>query len=199
MTFSINFSDKGVILFILGLLLLPGWARAEEIGKGAIPKNPGGMRLAIFPVENLTGSPAPLKEIKQTFDDQLRSQGVELLGEETLQKLMAKHRIRYTGGIDTRVARVFKEEGKTDGILILSLEFYSEAYPPKVSLLARLVSTDDPPVILWAEGLGSSSIRWPDFSPPKMERPSIRSRGNFGRWLFTNPPYSIRTENTVWL
>jgi hypothetical protein len=154
MTFSTNFSDKCVILFIVGFLLLPGGTRAEEIGKRAIPKNPGEVRLAIFPVENLSGSIAPLKEIKQTFEDRLKAQGVELLGEEALQKLMAKHRIRYTGGIDTRVARVFKEEGKTDAILILSLELYSETYPPKVSLLSRLVSTDDPPIILWAEGFG---------------------------------------------
>ncbi len=154
MIFSTNFSDKGVILFILGLLLLPGWARAEEIGKRAIPKNPGGMRLVIFPVENLSGFVAPLKEIKQKFEDRLKAQGVDLLEEEALQKLMARHRIRYTGGIDTRVARVFKEEGKTDAVLIFSLELYSEEYPPKVSLLSRLVSTDDPPAILWAEGFG---------------------------------------------
>lgn len=154
MIFSTNFLNKGVVLFILGVLFLPGWGLAEEIGKRKLAVTPGGMRLAFFPVENLSGSVAPLKEIRQTFADQLKAQGVDLLEEEALQKLMAQHRIRYTGGIDRGVARVLKEEGKTDAVLILSLELYSEAYPPKVSLLSRLVSTNDPPTILWADGVG---------------------------------------------
>jgi TolB-like protein len=114
----------------------------------------GRMRLAIFPVENLSGSIAPLKEIRQTFAEELRAQGVDVLEEEDLERVMVRHRIRYTGGIDREVARAFKEEAKTDAVLILSLELYSEANPPKISLLSRLVSTDDPPAILWDEGVG---------------------------------------------
>ena len=40
------------------------------------------------------------------------------------------------------------------GVLITSIELYSETYPPKIALISRLVSTDDPPVILWSDGVG---------------------------------------------
>ena len=153
MIFLASFLNKCLILLLVSGLLLPGGVQAEEIRKKESPVSPGRMRLAILPVENLSGSMAPLKEIRETFADELRARGVDVLEEEDLQKVMVRHRIRYTGGIDREVARAFKE-AKTDAVLILSLELYSEANPPKVSLLSRLVSTDDPPTILWAEGAG---------------------------------------------
>jgi TolB-like protein len=69
---------------------------------------------------------------------------------------MARNRMRYTGGINRELAQAFLRETGTKGVLITSLEYLSEGPPPKISLLARLVSTGDPPVILWMKSLGMS-------------------------------------------
>jgi hypothetical protein len=114
----------------------------------------GKFRIAVFPVENLSGTVVPLKEIRQVSIDKLRAKGVDVLEEEALEKLMAKYRIRYTGGVDRDAAKAFKQDGKVDGVLIISLELYSDATPPKISLLSRLVSTGDNPSILWMDGVG---------------------------------------------
>lgn len=67
---------------------------------------------------------------------------------------MSKHRIRYVGGIDKGVAKAFKEETGVEGVLIISLELYSETNPPKIALTSRLVSTGEDPSILWIDGKG---------------------------------------------
>ena len=77
-----------------------------------------------------------------------------VLPEETLEKFMARHRVRYTGGIDRITAKEFKDEVNSQGVLITSLELYNEVNPPKIALTSRLVSTGDDPVILWMDGVG---------------------------------------------
>jgi hypothetical protein len=67
---------------------------------------------------------------------------------------MTRHRIRYTGGVDQEVAQAFRKETGAEGVLITSLELYSEDAPPKISLTSRLVSTGDTPRILWIDGVG---------------------------------------------
>jgi hypothetical protein len=108
----------------------------------------------MFPVENLSGTAAPLEEIRQALIERLNKQGFEVLGEENLEKFMAKHRIRYVGGLDRAIAKAFKEEMGIEGVLITSLEFYSETDPPKIALTSRLISTGEAPSILWIDGAG---------------------------------------------
>jgi hypothetical protein len=67
---------------------------------------------------------------------------------------MARHRIRYVGGIDTATATAFMEETATEAVLVTSLELYSEATPPKIAMISRLVSTGEKPEILWMDGVG---------------------------------------------
>ena len=67
---------------------------------------------------------------------------------------MAKYRVRYVGGIERVVAEALKKETGTEGVLITSLELYSDMNPPKMAMVSRLVSTGDKPVILWIDGVG---------------------------------------------
>jgi TolB-like protein len=153
MTLSTNFLNKTIILLFI-VLIFPGFLTAKEIGERE-SKYPGGIfRIAILPVENLSGTPAPLKEMKQAFVERLRKQGFPILEEEALEKFMSKHRIRYVGGLDRGIAKAFKEEAGVEGVLITSLELYSEMIPPKIALTSRLVSTGDHPSILWIDGTG---------------------------------------------
>jgi hypothetical protein len=154
MILFMHFLNKIASLLILGLLLFPSLANSKEIKKESPAVNEERIRIAVFPVENLSGTVAPVKEIRQTFVEKLGSVGVDVLDEETFEKFMAKYRIRYTGGVSTEIAKAFKQEINVSGVLITSLELYSDANPPKISLISRLVSTGEDPSILWMDGVG---------------------------------------------
>ncbi len=163
MTLSENCSNKLAFVLILVLFLLPNFANSKELGKGNFATKNGRIRVAVFPLENLSGTVAPVKEIKQMFMGKLRTIGIDVLDEESLEKFMAKHRVRYTGGIDGNTAQAFKREADTDGVLITSLELYSDSNPPKISLVSRLVSTGENPSILWIDGVGLAGDDSPGF------------------------------------
>jgi len=133
-------------------VLLSGFAWAEERVQDKIEQEK--FSIAVFPVENLSGTMAPLRDIRELYISQLKRQGLPILDEETLEKFMTRNRIRYTGGINKAVAQGFKNETGVGGVLVTSLELYSEVNPPKIALTSRLVSTGDNPVILWIDGVG---------------------------------------------
>ena len=147
-------SFKTSLLLMVALFLFPCLANTKEMEQVASAPRGGGFRIAVFPVENLSGMPAPLKEVRQVFVDKLKKEGVHVLEEEALEKFMAKHRIRYTGGINGEIGKAFKQEINISGVLITSLELYNEMNPPKISLISRLVSTGDIPSVLWMESVG---------------------------------------------
>ncbi len=149
-----RYSNKFILTLVLLLLLFPSLALSNDIGREHSASIKEGTRIAVFPVENLSGAMGPVREIRQMFIERLRTAGVDVLDEETLQKFMAKHRIRYTGGIDKDTAQAFKREENVGGVLITSLELYSEAIFPKISFISRLVSTEETPSILWIDGVG---------------------------------------------
>ena len=192
MILSANFLSKA-FLFFLALLIFPGVASSQEIGRKDSPGSGRNSNIAIFPVENLSGTAAPLKEIRQAFVEELKKQGIHILQEESLERFMARHRIRYTGGLDGDTARAFKEEMGTEGVLIVSLELYSEANPPKISLLSRFVSTGDPPAILWMEGVSMAGDDSPGIlglglieDPKRLREKALKSTvGSLKRYLST--------------
>jgi len=149
-----DFSNKIAFLIILGLLFFPSLADAGETKKENPAAGEERIRIAVFPVENLSGTLAPVKEIRQMFIEKLGAKGVDVVDEETLEKFMAKYRVRYTGGVSTEIAKAFKQDINVSSILITSLELYSDANPPKISLISRLVSTGGNPSILWMDGVG---------------------------------------------
>jgi TolB-like protein len=152
---SVAFSNKLILIItIVGFLLFPNLADTEEVGKRGPIAREGGKRIAIYPVENLTGGAAPIKEIRQMCIEKLKAQGVDVLEEEVLEKFMAKYRIRNTGGVNSEIAKAFKRDIHVEGVFITSLGFYSDANPPKISLFSRLVSTGEDPSILWMDGVG---------------------------------------------
>jgi hypothetical protein len=113
-------------------------------------------RVAIFPVENLTGKAAPLGEIRVMLADRLRSRGFGVLDEESLNRVVMRHRVRYTAGVDREITGALRAEAGVDAILIPSLELYDETNPPKVAMFCRMVATGDNPAVLWIDGEGMS-------------------------------------------
>lgn len=151
---STNFLNRICALLFAGVLCFPACAWAKERVNKTTPAHEGKPFIAVLPVENLSGTNAPLKDIRELFIGKLRGKGFRILGEETLGRFMTRNRIRYTGGIDKPLAQAFKNETEIEGVLITSLELYSEVNPPKIALTSRLVSTGDRPVILWIDGVG---------------------------------------------
>jgi TolB-like protein len=111
-------------------------------------------RIAVLPLENLSGAAAPLKNIRAAFIERLEKQSITVLSEESLNLFMDRNRMRYTGGLTPELARALKTETGVEAALVTSLELYDETAPPKFSISSRLVSLNDPPEILWADSGG---------------------------------------------
>jgi TolB-like protein len=120
--------------------------------------------IAVLPVENLSGLPAPLKQLRSSLIRRLQAiKGISILKEETLDRFMERHRIRYTAGIDTYVSKAFQEETGAKAVLVTSLELYSGDNPPKIAFTSRLVGTGENPAILWMDGIGLTGDQSPGF------------------------------------
>jgi hypothetical protein len=130
-------------------------ALAAGCGHGPALKGPTAQwkdaPIAVLPVENLSATSAPLKDIRQTFIDKMKARGMDVLPETALEDFMARHRVRYTGGIDAATAAQFKDETGAAAVLITSLELYNTYNPPKVGVASRLVRTGADPGILWID------------------------------------------------
>ena len=163
---STSFSNKPAFLLAAFLIWISACASVNEPPKSdkkkssTVVTNPN---IAILPVSNLSGTPAPLKEIRQSFITRLTTSGIRIVGEKDLETFMARHRLRYTGGIDQETSRALKDEIGVDAVLIMSLELYSERVPPKIALTSRLVSTGIDPAILWIDGVGLAGDESPGF------------------------------------
>jgi len=161
MTSSTNFLSKAAVILFAGLFYLSGCAYPKGTVGGDAQAGAKKFQIAVFPVENLSGTPSPLKEMRQSVINRLRTEGFPVLEEGILEKFMTRHRVRFTGGIDRGTAKAFKEETGTEAVLITSVELYSDRVPPKIGLIARLVSTGDKPVILWMDGVGLAGDQSP--------------------------------------
>lgn len=151
MILSKSFFRSCSIILLSGLLIGTGCARPPSTQQGDNFAGKGHIRIAVFPLINLSGTPAPLKDLRKLLVKGLTERGIGLLDEEILQKYMIRHRLRYTGGIDVDTARTLKEETGVDAVIITTVEFYNYTFPPKICLWSRLVSTGSAPKILWMD------------------------------------------------
>ena len=119
--------------------------------------------IAVLPIENLSASPAPIRDIENSLRASLSSRGVKLLSEAALEDFMARHRMRYTGGIDGPLSAAIMKETGVRAVLITALELYSPYGSPKVALISRLVQTGEDPKILWTDSVGMAGDEHPGF------------------------------------
>ena len=158
MILSKNFSIRTAVLFITLLACFSSAAAQNDAGTEAVddPRTGGveKLKIAVFPVFNLSGSPAPLTTISWLLTEELKDADATFIAGEDLDRVITKYRIRYLGGLDGSTAQAMRDEAGADGVLIPSLELYSETIPPKIALTVRLISTKDPMEILWIDGIG---------------------------------------------
>ncbi len=158
------------MLLTLGLGLSVVDANARQTGSDSPPTLEPGTRVAVLPSVNLSGASAPLDEIGVSIRLRLRSRGVAVLPDEELEAFMARHRVRYTGGLTAELGRLFREELEVGAVLVSSIDLYEKAYPPKVAFSARLVATDERTTILWMDGVSRAGHQ----SPGILDRGLIR-------------------------
>jgi len=119
--------------------------------------------IAVMPVENLTGMPIPVDAVRRSLVQSMKQRGLNILGDDVLEKFLERHRIRYTGGLNRDLGKALREETGTNAVLFASLELFDESYPPKAALAARLVATQENAEILWMEGAGMAGNDAPGF------------------------------------
>lgn len=112
--------------------------------------------VAVFPAENLSGASAPVGALRAHLARRLAAAGTGVLDDDVLETFLTRHRVRYTAGIDGKTAAALRRETGAEAALFVSVEFWSELIPPKIALTARLVSTEDTPVVAWADDAGMS-------------------------------------------
>jgi len=117
--------------------------------------------IALLPVDNLSGTRAPLQDITRSLSASLARKGFRLLENDTLEQFRKKHRMRYTGGVGSKISQAMQEETGVDVFFITSLEAYHELNPPQISLISRLVSSGSQPEIIWIDSVGLSGDESP--------------------------------------
>jgi len=158
MILSKNFFIRTAVLLFAILRCCSSAAAQNDAGAdAAAARGIGGaerLKIAVFPVFNLSGSPAPLAAISLQMIEDLKDAEATPIEGDVLDGVITKHRIRYLGGLDSSTAQVMRREAGADCVLITSLELYSDVIPPKIALTSRLVSTGIPMRILWIDGIG---------------------------------------------
>jgi hypothetical protein len=156
MKLSKSFLNNLHIISLAAMLCLAGCAhdRGAAESRTRVVAKAGKIRVALYPMDNMSGAFFQMKELRHSWRTKLEEIGVNLIDDAILEVILERHRIRYIGGVDSEAALALKEEAGADAVLITSLEYYNDIYPPKIALVSRLTSTGENHRILWMESVG---------------------------------------------
>ena len=152
-----SYRFRAVVTDEAGTVAVSDWSEAFEFDAALN----GGSLYAVLPVENLSDRKAPLGLIRERLVQNLTRAGHNILPEETLEAFMEKYRIRHTGGLSPFHSQQMREELGVDGVFISALETWHETTPPRVSLIARVVTTGPSPEIVWTDRAGRAGDEAP--------------------------------------
>ena len=201
MTLSTNFLNKLLLFSLLLLLLSAGQAPAADAPAQVGPllfsssQQPGGQRIAIFPTQNLSGNPAPGREVSLDLASMVEQTGAQLVPDPELQRFIERHRVRQMGYIDGQTAELLRQETGAEAVLLSAIEVFRDEEPPRFALITRLVETTSLPRILWMESVSMVGDQAPGIlglgiiSDMKVLRGRVLDRiGTSLRAHLTNPP-----------
>jgi TolB-like protein len=115
----------------------------------------------LLPVQNLSGVAAGVRDLERTIRSALESRGVSLLAQDQLERVLARHRIRYTGGVSQEFGRALFQDAAVTAALIVAVDEFDPVDPPRVGLTARLVATGENPRVVWIESLSRAGNQAP--------------------------------------
>ncbi len=145
------------------LLGLAGCAGSRPVAHKEPPALSG--PLVLLPVVNLSGTSIPLREVQDAVERSLRVRGIPLVDAALVEQFLARHRLRYTGGVDREEALAAGEELSAAGLLVTTVELYQPGNPPKAGISMRLVSADEAAEVRWID----AAARAGDDSPGLFE------------------------------
>ncbi len=146
------------------------------------------LRIALLPPENLSGAAAPLRDIEIVAERALARVGIEVVSGALVDEFLARHRIRYTGGLDRDGAAAMREELGVSAAMITSVVLHGDIAPPRIGVIARLVSAADEPEILWMDGFGRTG----NDSPGLLGLGIVESVGPLSEEAFKTLTLSLR-------
>jgi TolB-like protein len=147
MTCWASSSNKGALSVAL---LLAACAQARP---RASPAALGARSVAVLPLSGLSGGPAPLKDVRSDLESALRQRGVAVVPALEVEEFLARHRLRWTGGVNADSAEAARRELGASALLIAAVDLYQPNAPPRFGLRARLISTFPEPRVLWADAV----------------------------------------------
>lgn len=137
-------------------------AAAARAGAASVPVEASALKVAVLPIENLTGGPAPTRELTVKLEEALAQQpGLQVVRGEPIQRFLVERRLRQTGLVDRESAKAAAELLGVDALLVTALELRREAEPPKLGLSMRLVRAADDAAILWADAASTAGDEHP--------------------------------------
>jgi hypothetical protein len=163
-------------------LLVAAAVAAAACGHGPRARVERPLRVMVLPPHDLTVGGAPLAAVRDEVELALARLGLELVTGAAVDELLARVRLRHTGGIDREAARAARETLGVDAVLVTTVSQWREGAPPALQLGMRLVSVEEDPRILWIDGaarhgldevglLGLGEVR----DVRKLLRPALRT------------------------
>jgi hypothetical protein len=129
----------------------------------SVPAQDAAIRIAVFPVENLTGHAIDAHLFEEGLRSALAARGLAVVDAGEVAASMARHRVRYTGGLEPVFAEALAAETGATAALVTSIERFSDSAAPAVALTLRLVSTAPDLRILWIDDSGRTGLDRPGF------------------------------------
>ncbi len=108
-------------------------------------------RIALLPLVNLSGRPLALRDLQAGLEAELRARGIELASGGAVDEMLARHRLRYTGGVDAEMARAAREELGADALVVTAVTLHVTEGSHGFGMSMRLVSAQDSPAVLWMD------------------------------------------------
>ncbi|HZZ85232.1 MAG TPA: hypothetical protein VFE30_11895 [Anaeromyxobacteraceae bacterium] len=145
-------SSSGRALGLLALLACAAGCAGPRAA--AAPSPPLRLsRVALFPADNLSGGPVPLRGLDAQLERMLVAAGLKVVKGDEVERFLEHHRLRFTGGIDEASAAAAREELGVDAVLLTAVEGYASQPVPRLAATLRLVSAGPEARILWMDGV----------------------------------------------
>jgi len=141
-----------VLIFLVVNLYLTGFVFAQSVNN-----------IAVLPIQDLThGANGVNFNCTNMLEEDLSKHGIETVSNQQIMSFLVRHRIRWTGYIDSYDAFLLGKELKTDYVLLGTICQYNNKIDPRVGLTLILLNTKTASNV-WA-WVGSLSIK--DFIHP---------------------------------